>query len=179
MRKKKRNKVGRHKKYETAAKLSRAVNEYFDAISYELPYTNEDGTPICNLDGEEIILVKYITPPSLQELCLHLKIDKSTWENYSHNPLFAEICADAKLKVEAYLTEQVNTRDRPQGVIFNLENNFDWRKKSEVEVGEKTREAMRLSSLTIEEKQKLLEGTVAEITGFIKEGQPEDDNEDY
>lgn len=170
MPKRKRKKVGRRLKYETAAKLSKAVTAYFDGISYELPCTREDGSPICNLDGEEIVLVKYIVPPSIQDLCLFIRVDPSTWENYSHREEFKDVCAEAKLRVEAYLTEQVNTRDRPQGIIFNLENNFDWKRKKEVELGEGTREALRIANMSIEEKQKLLSEALPEFAAFAEAG---------
>lgn len=177
--KKKRKKVGRRLEYSTPNQLSRAVAEYFDSISYELPYTNDKGEPICNLAGEEIVLIKYIVPPSIQELCLYLCISMRTFENYSHRPEFSEICTEAKLRIEAYLTEQVNVRDRPQGIIFNLENNFGWKNKKEVELGDGTREAMRLTTMTIEEKQKLLAETVTELTAYVASGDPgNDDDED-
>lgn len=174
MSKKKRAKVGRRMIYPTPAKFARAVTAYFDAISYELPYTREDGSPICNLNGDPIILVKYITPPSLQELHLFLHIDSSTWDNYRAKEGYNEVCAEAKLRVEAYLTEQVNTRDRPQGIMFNLENNFDWKNKKEVDLGEGTRKAMQLASMTIEEKKNLLAATLPELAGFAAAGEPED-----
>lgn len=101
-----------------------------------------------------------------------------TFENYSHRPEFAEICSEAKLRIEAYLAEQLNIRDRPQGIIFNLENNFGWKNKKEVELGEGTREAMRLTSMTIEEKQKLLAETVPELAAYVTEGDPDDEDDD-
>ena len=166
MPKNKRKKAGRRRKYDTPAKLSRAVNKYFDSISYELTYTNADGTPIQNLDGEDIVLVKYVIPPSIQALCLSLDVDTTTWENYAKREGYKDICQDAKLKIEAYLTCELNTRDRPQGIMFNLENNFDWKKKKEVELGEGARKAIALSSMTIEEKEKLLAQTLPELLAF-------------
>ncbi len=178
MPKNKRKKTGRRRKYDTPAKLSRAVDKYFDSISYELPYTNADGTPIQNLDGEDIVLVKYVIPPSIQALCLSLDVDTTTWENYDKREGYKDICRDAKLKIEAYLTCELNTRERPQGIMFNLENNFDWKKKKEVELGEGAQKAIALSSMTIEEKEKLLAKTLPELMAlsvFENEYDTEDD----
>lgn len=181
MPKKKRKKIGRRLAYETPAKLSKAVANYFDGICYELPCTDEHGAEICDLNGEPIVLIKYIVPPSIQDLCLHLSIDTTTWENYSRREGYAEICHDAKLKVEAYLTSELNIRDRPQGIMFNLENNFDWKRKKEVDLGEDTRKAMQLASMTIEEKQKLLAEACPELAAYVAAGEPEeytDEDED-
>lgn len=178
MAKKKHKKAGRRRKYETSVQLSRAVDKYFASISYELPYTDPNGEPIKNLDGEDIVLIKYVVPPSLQELCLFLDIDASTWENYAKRDEYKSICQDAKLKVEAYLTRELNTRDKPQGIIFNLENNFDWKKKKEVELGEGAQKAIALSSMTIEEKEKLLAQTLPELLAF-SEGESDAYEDDY
>ena len=91
--------------------------------------------------------MKYVIPPSIQALCLSLDVDTTTWENYVKREGYKDICQDAKLKIEAYLTCELNTRERPQGIMFNLENNFDWKKKKEVELGEGARKAIALSSM--------------------------------
>lgn len=174
MPRKKRKKVGRKIKYETRTKLSKAVTDYFSSISFELPCTDDNGEPIYNLDGEEIVLVKYIVPPSVQDLCLFLRIDRKTFENYSKREEFADICEEAKLRIEAYLTEQLNTRDRPQGIMFNLENNFGWKKKNEVELGEGAQEAIKLSTMTIDEKSKLLADLIPSISAYAQAGTPDE-----
>ncbi len=181
MPKKKRRKVGRRLKYESPVQLSKAVTAYFNNICYELPCTDSQGLPLCNLEGEPIVLVKYIVPPSIQELCIFLSIDTTTWENYAHRDKYADICRDAKLKIEAYLTGELNTRDRPQGIMFNLENNFDWKRKKEVELGEGTRKAMAIANMSIDEKQKLLAEACPELAGYAAMGEPEeygDEDED-
>lgn len=178
MAKKRHRKAGRRRKYETPTQLSHAVDKYFASISYELPYTDANGEAIQNLDGEDIVLIKYVIPPSIQDLCLSLDIDTSTWDNYASREEYKNICFDAKLRVEAYLTGELNTRDRPQGIIFNLENNFDWKKKKEVELGEGTRRAIELASMTIEEKEKLLSQTLPELLAISDFDSEENDDED-
>lgn len=149
-------KVGRRKKYETAEKLSRAVSRYFNSIMYDKPMLDENGEQIKALSGEPIVIKAYAEPPSIQNLCVFLGIDTSTWDNYREDERLKWVCNDTKLRIEAYLVGEVNKRDRPQGVIFNLENNFGWKKKKEVELGDKTAHALSAASLPMEEKEKIL-----------------------
>ena len=140
----------RTKKYETAAALLKAVDKYFDKISGMVDVTevvmllDDDGHPVIGKKGPVYVQQKvydkkgnvrqrlqYYVPPSLAALCLDIGISQVTWAAYSDDDDLGPVCAYAKLRVEAYLTEQVNLRDRPQGVIFNLQNNYGWRERSE------------------------------------------------
>lgn len=140
----------RRKKYDTPAALLKAVDRYFTGISrmvdaQELvPLQDNNGhvmmgkkgpiytyRTICNKKGEPYRKLEYIVPPSLAALCLDIGISQVTWAAYSDDVELGPVCEYAKLRVEAYLTEQVNIRDRPQGVIFNLQNNYGWRERSE------------------------------------------------
>ena len=140
----------RTKKYKTAAALLKAVDIYFDKISRVIdateivPLLDDDGhivmgrkgpvyerKIIYNQKGEPYKKLEYIVPPSLAALCLDIGISQMTWATYSDDDELGPVCEYAKLRVEAYLTEQVNIRDRPQGVIFNLQNNYGWRERSE------------------------------------------------
>ena len=65
--------------------------------------------------------------------------------------------------------------------MFNLENNFEWKRKKEVDLGEDTRKAMQIANMTIEEKQKLLAETCPELAAYVSAGEPEeytDEDED-
>lgn len=140
----------RTKKYETAAALLKAVDKYFDKISGMVDVTevvmlmDDDGHPVIGKKGPVYVQQKvydkkgnvrqrlqYYVPPSLAALCLDIGISQVTWAAYTDDAELGPVCEYAKLKVEAYLTEQVNIRDRPQGVIFNLQNNYGWRERSE------------------------------------------------
>jgi len=136
---------GRPKKYKTPAQLRRAVEGYFGEISTVLPVADEHGKPLHNVNGELITRLAYAVPPSIQGLCLHLGITERTWGNYSDDEMFEEICEDAKLRVKAYLMEQLNVRDRPQGIIFNLQNNYEMKEKRET--GVNIQHSMSLSEM--------------------------------
>lgn len=90
--------------------------------------------------------MQYVVPPSIAGLCLQLGIDRSTWQNYADpalHPELADVAAEARARIEAYLEQELLTREKGlQGIIFNLQNNYGWRQKQEVELGEKTRSSM-------------------------------------
>lgn len=139
--------AGRPKKY-TKKGLEKAVNGYFASISR----------------GGDVWAAEYTRPPTVSGLCLYLGIDRSTWQNYSDpklHPEFREITAYAKMRMEAYLEEQLLTREKNvQGLIFNLQNNYGWREKREVELGGETRrtvaDSAQVRTMSIAEKVALL-----------------------
>lgn len=138
--------MARPKKY-TKKGLETAVEGYFASIS-----------------GGEAWEAEYKRPPTVSGLCLYLGIDRSTWQNYADpklHPEFQEITAYAKTRMEAFLEEQLLTREKNvQGLIFNLQNNYGWREKREVELGGEARKAVsagvEAQSLSIAEKVALL-----------------------
>lgn len=156
--------AGRPKKY-TAKAFRDAVEAWFRSITVEA-YDEA----VLNLDGEPILRRTYAKPPTISGLCLALGIDRSTWQNYADpekNPKHAPICEDVRLRIEAYLEEQLLTREKSlQGIIFNLQNNYGWRERHEhaqtVELGAKTREVVA-QNLTMDEKFALIREAAAEI----------------
>lgn len=61
-----------------------------------------------------------------------------------------------------------------QGIIFNLQNNYGWRQKQEVELGEKTRSSMGAGEMRIADKLALL----AEERDALLMTEREDDGEE-
>lgn len=155
--------AGRPKKY-TKAGLQKAVDGYFASISRTVTARDEAGDLMYNDAGWEIKITQYIRPPSVSGLCLHLGIDRSTWQNYGDarlHPELAGVVAQARVRMEAYLEEQLITREKNvQGLIFNLQNNYGWREKREVELGGETRQAVsagaQAQSMSIAEKVALI-----------------------
>lgn len=141
--------AGRPKKY-TKKSLEAAVKGYFAGIS-----KGGDGSPWA---------AEYKRPPTVSGLCLYLGIDRSTWQNYADpklHPELREITAYARMRMETYLEEQLLIREKNvQGLIFNLQNNYGWREKREVELGGETRRAVadgtQARTMSIAEKVALL-----------------------
>ena len=149
--------AGRPKKY-TKKGLREAIERYFRSISRTIPARDDTGGIIRNDDDEEIKGVQFVVPPSVTGMCLYLDIDRSTWQNYADaalHPELAGICQGARTRIEAYLEQELLTREKGvQGIIFNLQNNYGWKQKQEVELGKDTRESMKHA--TYHEKLALL-----------------------
>lgn len=147
---------GRPPKY-TRKSLEAAVCGYFDDISYDVELCGADRLPIMSNGGKPIMQTLYAVPPTVAGLCRSLGINRVTWERYCDaelHPEYEEITGYASTRFEQYLNEQLLTREKPQGVIFNLQNNYGWTnsEKREVELGEKTRSAVRAGEISLDEK---------------------------
>lgn len=144
--------AGRPRKY-TAKKLRNAIGKYFGSITCTKDALDAAGEKILNDDGGPIRYTAYIRPPSISALCLFLGIEKRTWTNYADDPDLAPLVEQTKARMEAYLEEQLLIREKGvQGIIFNLQNNYGWKQKQEVELGEKTRKDMNVQSMSLAEK---------------------------
>ena len=130
----------REKNYRTARAFENAVLSYFDSISVMEPreypvlsgYTSKGKPkyslrPMRDAAGNPVVVRRYISPPGMAALCVYLNISKQTLRRYAADNNFAAIIDRAKLLIEAYLAEQVTTRDSIAGVKFNLEYNYGWR----------------------------------------------------
>lgn len=152
--------AGRPRKYKTRKSLSDGIERYFKSISRTVEAKDMTGATILNDDGEPIRMVQYVVPPSISGMCLFLGIDRSTWQNYCDgdmHPEFQTATTEARERIVAYLEQQLLTREKGlQGVIFNLQNNYGWRAKQEVELGEKTRKTAQIRELSLTEKMELI-----------------------
>lgn len=151
--------AGAPKKY-TKKTLEEAADKYFKSISRKVCAYDAIGDVILNDDGDPITYTEYVVPPSVSGLCLFLGIDRSTWNNYCNkekHPEMKKTVSYVRMRMEAYLEEQLTTRQKNvQGIIFNLQNNYGWKDKKEVELGEKTRERMPTAGMTIQEKMAII-----------------------
>lgn len=148
---------GRPRKYNKKT-LKDAIEHYFSSIS-RTAEAMCGSEPVFNDFGDTIKYTQYIIPPSVSALCLFLGIDRSTWENYcdsSLHPEFEDVTSFAKMKMEEYLERELNTREKNvQGIIFNLQNNYGWRDKKELELGDRAAKSV-MNAMTIAEKADLL-----------------------
>lgn len=141
-------KGGRPRIYKTRAALQKAVDGYFDGISYLKPVmvltptgeVDAQGTPKIELrllregrnnDGPPITALTYFEPPSMEGLCLKLGISRDTWATYGKTPELAPVVEAARLKKAAYLVGELSGK-HVQGIIFDLKNNYGWVDRQEV-----------------------------------------------
>lgn len=166
---------GRPRSYKTPAALQRKVNAYFESISVGKKLTEwvptgeltQKGRPILeerdvlDREGQPIWALRYIVPPRITALCIYLGISRRTWELYAsdeeHYPGYGEVCEDARLRIEDYLAQESLTREKGlQGVLFNLQANYGWRERRELELGHETRRAISTEHMTMAEKLALI-----------------------
>lgn len=168
-------------KYDTAKKLARAIEDYFASISRTVTVTElvptgeytQKGMPVMapqkvtNDNGDEIRRVEFCSPPSITDLCLHLGITRETWRTYCDpdiHPEFSDTTTRTRARIEAYLERELLTREKSvQGIIFNLQNNYGWKEKKEVELGSGAVRAVASVGMTTEEKMALLREMAGEI----------------
>lgn len=179
-------KPGRPKKY-TAAGFEKACEAYFDSICYREPKMkpmvkrDNQGFPILDKYGHQQIRYEQIVtadgrpcfetiwaePPSLTALCLYLGIDRATFARYGapdpDNPESERFCntvTRARGRVEAYLESRLEDKSAARGAIFNLQQNFGWKEKKEVELGPNAQNAVAvgagLQGMTMAEKIAML-----------------------
>ena len=173
---------GRPRIYKSVAAFRKAVDGYFVAITRERVLTEwvdsgertNRGKPVMverqvlGLDGQPVIVLDYVLPPTMPALLLTIGVSKSSWDNYRHREGYDEVCQDAKLRIEAYLAEQAVIRDKPTGVLFTLENNYGWKASKEIELGDKTRAALAMD-MSMDEKMRLIR-EMAAAAGETDEG---------
>ena len=173
--------AGRPKKYKSKKALAEAIERYFSSISRTIPAQEAlTGNEIYNDDGERIMLTQYVRPPSICSMCLYLGIDRSTWQNYCDeklHPEFESVTAMTRARIEAWLEEQLLMREKGvQGIIFNLQNNYGWKQKQEVELGEKTRKSAAAQGMSVYDKMAVIAAAQA-AAGAVPEYIDEDGEE--
>lgn len=138
--------AGRKRKYGTAAALERAVNAYFATISYEVPAVvktptgevDEKGgvkwktillkekTKDPGVEGKPIVTTKWLRPPSMAGLMLHLGISKDTWSNYAGLDGYKDVVERARARMEDYWTTRLDGKGA-RGAKFALSCCYGWR----------------------------------------------------
>lgn len=138
--------AGRKRKYNTAAALERSVNAYFAAISYETPAVvstptgevDEDGrvkwktvllkekTKNTGVGGKPVTVTKWLKPPSMAGLMLHLGVSKETWSNYGRMDGYRDVVERARARMEDYWAARLDGKGA-QGAKFALSCCYGWR----------------------------------------------------
>lgn len=138
--------AGRKRKYGTANALERAVNAYFAAISYEIPAVvktptgevDEKGgikwktillkekTKAHDAGGDPITTTKWLRPPSMAGLMLHLGISRETWSSYAGLDGYKEVVERARAKMEDYWITRLDGKGA-RGAKFALSCCYGWR----------------------------------------------------
>lgn len=118
---------GRPKMYTTPEEMQTIIDEYFDSCFTDNPILNDDGKVIG-------VTRVQIRPFTITGLCIALDMDRDSLLNYekveSYKEFFGTV-SRAKLKCHNYAEELSLTSRNPNGVLFNLKNNYGWKDKTE------------------------------------------------
>ncbi len=172
---------GRPRKYNKKT-LEAATRRYFASITRivtvtELVETGErdshghkiyEKRAIINSLGEEARVEEYIVPPTVGGLCRFLGIHRSTWAEYcdrEEHPEFSDTTTYAQGRMRGYLEQQLLTRKDVKGVIFDLQNNYGYSEKRQVELGDRAAKAVSAGSMSMSEKKAVLEQIAREFGG--------------
>lgn len=142
--------AGRKRKYKTAKALEKAVDAYFAAISYEAPAVVS--TPTGEVDknggvkwktvmlkektkepgvgGAPVTVTKWLRPPSMAGLMLHLGITKETWSSYGGLEDYSEVVERARARMEDYWTSRLDGKGA-RGAKFALSCCYGWRESGD------------------------------------------------
>lgn len=175
--------AGRKPKYKTAKQLEQAVNAYFTRISYQEPAVV--ATPTGEVDdnghvkyktmllyepgkeigmrGAPVTVTKWLKPPSMAGLCLHLGISKETWSNYAGQEKFRAVVERTRARMEDYWTERLDGKGA-NGARFALSSCYGWSgEKREVELGPRAEKAVGATAVPMSERKALLEELAREF----------------
>lgn len=145
----------------TVKKFNQAVEKYFRSRMTLRDTEKED------IDGNRITYMDFAIPPSESDLCIELGMTRETFRQYAKTEGYAEVCERAKMLIESWLERELNSRDKVEGIKFNLSCNYGWSpaERREVELGSKTRETISAAAVPMEEKLALISSVFGEIGG--------------
>lgn len=180
--------MGRWKKYKSVAEFSDAVESYFSGITYTESARKPDtwvsgkyvpGDEIIGDNGKPIEIKRYAVPPSITELQCYLGISRQTWSMYAQREGYKDVIELARMRVEAYLSQQLVLMGRDcKGIIFSLENNFGYADREKTKNEAESERGRESDTMTALEKMELLKG-IAKASGAFDdvrtEGAAEDD----
>lgn len=146
--------MGAPKKYKTGRAFRKAVESYFDGITREKNVTERvptgqldqyghavyENREVTNRRGEPVTVIEFLVPPSWSDLAECLGMHRSTLTAYldaEEYPEFSDTARWARGRIRAYLERESLTRDGKnlKGVLFNLENNYGYKERLEVQGG--------------------------------------------
>lgn len=170
--------MGRPAKY-TPKELEEAVERYFASITRvvekkePVPTGEKDQygheiyeyVPIINSLGQPVTVTEYVLPPTVADLCLFLGIEYGTWENYCKQKRYFRTTTHARERMRAWNLREMLTRPGKdvRGIIFNLQNNYGMRERTEVEIGPEAAKAEAAKAITLGERLEMLKQIAADF----------------
>lgn len=159
----------------TPRKLEAEVERYFKSITRTSILTEAKATgvkdeyghmtykqvPVLNDNGEQVPKVEWLYPPSVEDLAIFLGITPQTWANYSNkdlHPEFFDTTSRAQGRMRAWNVRELLTREGKdvRGITFNLQNNYGFTEKREIDLGAGAAKAVTAASRSLDERTAML-----------------------
>jgi hypothetical protein len=118
---------GRPLKYKTVDEMQKLIDGYFESCFTDKPIIDKNGDVI----GVERVQIR---PYTITGLGLALDMDREGLLNYQGRAEFFDAITRAKRICHNYAEELSMTAKNPNGVLFNLKNNYGWKDKNETEI---------------------------------------------
>ena len=174
--------MARPKKY-TKKALREAVDRYFDSISRDVDVTEKrdsgrrdssghivyETVPVINRLGEQVKITEFVEPPTVGGLCEYLGIHRSTWSDWCDStkyPEFSDTITHARGRMRAWCESQLLIRKDVKGIIFNLQNNYDYKERREIDFTPNAAKAVSTGSMTMAEKMALLQEAAGDFAAM-------------
>lgn len=130
-------------KYKTEKAFLKKSREYINSIKYIVPKM-AGGVPVRNVLGKPIEVVEYATPPNTADWARYLGINKQTLTQ-AYKERYPDAYAEIKVEIEAYAVRELMTRERVDGIKFNLINNHGWKDSKRLGLEEDTTKAIAVT----------------------------------
>lgn len=167
-------KRGRKTTY-TPKRLAAEVDRYFKSITRTSVLTEKKATgikdenghmtyhqvPVLNDNGEQVPKTEWLYPPSVEDLSIFLGITPQTWANYCRedlHPEFFDTTSRAQGRMRAWNVRELLTRPGKdvRGITFNLQNNYGFTEKREVDLAPNAAQAVSTASMALDERTAML-----------------------
>lgn len=130
-------------KYKTEKAFLKKSREYINSIKYIVPKM-AGGKPVLNLLGKPIEVVEYAMPPNTADWARHLGINKQTLTQ-AYKERYPDAYSEIKGEIEGYAVRELMTRERVDGIKFNLINNHGWKDSKRLGLEEDTTKAIAVT----------------------------------
>lgn len=118
--------VGRPLKFKSVEELETKINEYFNKC-------DKNTKQFVTKDGE-LIEVPDPIPYTISGLAYHLDTSRRTLIDYEErDDEYSHTIRKAKDRCEAFAEESLWKPKIATGIMFNLQNNYGWRQKQELD----------------------------------------------
>lgn len=118
--------VGRPLKFQSVEELQKKINEYFERC-------DKNTKQFVTKDGE-LIEVPDPIPYTISGLAYHLDTSRRTLIDYEErDDEYSHTIRKAKDRCEAFAEESLWKPKIATGIIFNLQNNYGWKQKQEID----------------------------------------------